>query len=98
MVLSGSSLRDLSIGMPRLPQTLVNVELDGAAPAEVMEDRRVREAVADVEAALGDSGRVLLRPSGTEPLIRVMVEGTEASRVTEFANAIADAVRTAVST
>ncbi len=98
MVLSGSSLRDLSIGMPRLPQTLVNVELDGAAPAEVMEDHRVREAVADVETALGDSGRVLLRPSGTEPLIRVMVEGTEASRVTEFANAIADAVRTAVST
>jgi len=97
MVLSGASLRDLSIGMPRLPQTLVNVELEGAAPAEVMEDRRVREAVADVEAALGDSGRVLLRPSGTEPLIRVMVEGTEASRVTELANAIADAVRTAVS-
>jgi len=97
MVLSGASLRDLSIGMPRLPQTLVNVELEEAAPAEVMEDRRVREAVADVEAALGDSGRVLLRPSGTEPLIRVMVEGTEASRVTELANAIADAVRTAVS-
>jgi len=98
MVLSGSSLRDLSIGMPRLPQTLVNVELGEATPREVMENPRVQDVVAEVEAALGGDGRVLLRPSGTEPLIRVMVEGTEASRVTELANAIADAVRTAVST
>jgi len=96
MVLGGSSLRDLAMGMPRLPQTLVNVELGGAGPQEVMERPEVRQAVADAEATLGADGRVLLRPSGTEPLIRVMVEGTDAAQVTELANAIADAVRAVV--
>ncbi len=93
MVFSGSSLRDLSLGMPRLPQVLVNVGLGEAVATQIMEDDRVNEAVADAEAALGANGRVLLRPSGTEPLIRVMVEGTEAAQVTDLANAIADAVR-----
>jgi phosphoglucosamine mutase len=93
MVLSGSSLRDLSLGMPRLPQVLVNVGLGDAVASEIMQNGQVNEAVADAEATLGDAGRVLLRPSGTEPLIRVMVEGTEAAQVTDLANAIADAVR-----
>ncbi len=93
MVFSGSSLRDLSLGMPRLPQVLVNVGLGEAVATQIMEDDRVNAAVADAEATLGANGRVLLRPSGTEPLIRVMVEGTEAAQVTDLANAIADAVR-----
>ena len=93
MVLSGSSLRDLSLGMPRYPQTLVNVELGQAEAADIMAHPQVNEAVADAEATLGAKGRVLLRPSGTEPLIRVMVEGSEAAQVTELANAIADVVR-----
>ncbi len=93
MVFSGSSLRDQSLGMPRLPQVLVNVGLGEAVATQIMEDDRVNAAVADAEATLGANGRVLLRPSGTEPLIRVMVEGTEAAQVTDLANAIADAVR-----
>jgi len=93
MVLSGSSLRDLSLGMPRLPQVLVNVGLGDAVASEIMQNVQVNDTVADAEATLGNSGRVLLRPSGTEPLIRVMVEGTEAAQVTDLANAIADAVR-----
>ncbi len=97
MVFGDATLRDLSSGMPRLPQSLVNVELNGVAPAVVMEDDRVREALAEAESLLGESGRVLLRPSGTEPLIRVMVEGTEASRIGEIAAAIAEAVGRAVS-
>jgi phosphoglucosamine mutase len=58
-----------------------------------MVDRVVTEAVQAVEHEMGDQGRVLLRPSGTEPLIRVMVEGREAQQVLSRANVIADAVR-----
>ena len=96
MVLSGSSLRDLSLGMPRLPQVLVNVDLESCSADQVMADERVTRALSEVEGLLGDKGRVLLRPSGTEPKIRVMVEGEEAARVTELANRIADAVREVV--
>ncbi|HIE53821.1 MAG TPA: phosphoglucosamine mutase, partial [Chromatiaceae bacterium] len=73
MVLTGSSLRDLSMGMFRLPQILVNVDLGKASSKKVMENKQVQQAVTDVEQKLGKNGRVLLRPSGTEPLIRVMV-------------------------
>ncbi|WP_457676998.1 phosphoglucosamine mutase [Thiolapillus sp.] len=92
MVLSGSNLRDLSMGMQRMPQTLINVGLGKAAPAEIMKNASVLEAVAAAEKTLGDDGRVLLRPSGTEPLIRVMVEGREATLVTQLAGEIAAVV------
>ena len=58
--------------MERLPQTLVNV--DDVDKSRVEEDGILAAAVAEEEAALGESGRILLRPSGTEPLVRVMVE------------------------
>ncbi len=96
MVLGGASLRDLAAGMPRLPQTLLNVSLTGRKAGEVMASEGVKSAVAEAEASLGTEGRVLLRPSGTEPLIRVMVEGTDAARVTELANHIAEAVKAAM--
>ncbi|GAB3436714.1 phosphoglucosamine mutase [Actinophytocola sediminis] len=66
------SLADLAGVMTRLPQVLVNVRV--ADKAAVATSARVSEAVAEVEATLGDTGRVLLRPSGTEQLVRVMVE------------------------
>ena len=88
-----SNLRDLAAGMHKLPQVLINVELRQVSAGAVMELDSVLQAVADAEATLADKGRVLLRPSGTEPLIRVMVEGSEAAQVTELANQIADAVR-----
>ena len=60
-----------------------------------LENDNVKAVMADVEAALGSRGRVLLRKSGTEPLIRVMVEGEDEAQVTEFAHRIADAVKAA---
>lgn len=75
------------------PQILVNVKLAGVAPGAVMSADPVRKAVAAVERALGETGRVLLRPSGTEPVIRVMVEGKTRSTVNRHAAAIARAVR-----
>ena len=61
----------------------------------LMDDERVTSAVREVESSLGEEGRVLLRPSGTEPLLRVMVEGMDAVAVEDCANRLADTVRDA---
>ncbi len=76
MVREQTSLQRLLAGLEKAPQALVNVRLTpGSKAAALMERPEIQAAVAEVEAELGDEGRVLLRPSGTEPLIRVMVEG-----------------------
>jgi phosphoglucosamine mutase len=75
------------------PQVLVNVRTHGKF--DFAADRGVRQAVARATQALGDNGRVLLRASGTEPLIRVMVEGKVAAKVRALAETIASAVRKA---
>jgi len=90
---TGKSLAELCSGMTKYPQVLINVKLGDAVAKEIMQKPQVTEAVAAVEAEMGDSGRVLLRPSGTEPLIRVMVEGSDADQVQRKAKQIADAVR-----
>jgi phosphoglucosamine mutase len=80
--------------MTKFPQKLVNVKL--RERVDVTNLAPVQAAVAEVERKLDGQGRVLLRPSGTEPLIRVMVEGREAQQVDELAHFIADAVRSAI--
>ena len=92
---SGRSLADLaSATMHRLPQVLVNVPLGEAGPAEVAAVlERIGPLVCDVEARLGEEGRVLIRPSGTEPLIRVMVEAAEADDARALTAELVDAVR-----
>ena len=83
-------LKELAAVMTRLPQVLVNVpDVDKART----DDRELAAAVADAEDELGDSGRVLLRPSGTEPLVRVMVEATTAEHAQQVADRLADVVR-----
>jgi Phosphomannomutase len=87
---TGRSLADLASVMTRLPQVLVNVpgvDRAGLGDAEVM------RVVADVEARLGDTGRVLLRSSGTEPLVRVMVEAPTLDEAGSAAEDIAAIVR-----
>jgi len=87
---SGEPLANLRAGMTRYPQVLVNVPL---SHREALNDNaEVQKAVADAEAELGDSGRVLLRPSGTEPVVRVMVEGRVANDVEKICNRVAEAV------
>jgi len=90
---TGKSLAELCSGMTKYPQVLINIKLGDAVAKEIMQKPQVTEAVAAVEVEMGDSGRVLLRPSGTEPLIRVMVEGSDADQVQRKAEQIADAVR-----
>lgn len=93
---TGQTLRELCEGMSKFPQELVNVDLGSANAVELMGSVTVKKAVASVEKEMGIEGRVLLRPSGTEPLIRVMVEGREAEVVASRAKQIADAVRSAI--
>jgi len=75
------------------PQVLLNVSV--GKQAGVLERAEVKRTVAEAEADLDGSGRILLRPSGTEPVIRVMVEGRNADRIEEWAERIAAAVRRA---
>lgn len=88
---TGKPLHELKRVMTKYPQTLVNVPLAGRI--DIRGEPCIREAVADVERTLGQRGRVLLRPSGTEPLVRVMVEGEDARQVQRLAEQIAAAVR-----
>ncbi|QSX38109.1 phosphoglucosamine mutase [Shewanella sedimentimangrovi] len=88
------SLEQLTAGMKMFPQILVNVRFEGQS--NPLESSLVKEAVSAVEAELGERGRVLLRKSGTEPLIRVMVEGEDDAQVSSLAHRIADAVKAAV--
>ncbi|MGX9251045.1 phosphoglucosamine mutase [Pantoea ananatis] len=91
MVRNHMSLHDLCTGMKMLPQVLVNVRFKGEH--DPLESETVKTVAQDVEKTLAGRGRVLLRKSGTEPLIRVMVEGEDAAQVTALANQIADAVK-----
>ncbi|MCG6965270.1 MAG: phosphoglucosamine mutase [Chromatiaceae bacterium] len=93
---TGKTLGELRHGMDKFPQELINVPLGSVRAADVMANNAVTNAVHAVESDMGDEGRVLLRPSGTEPLIRVMVEGREADLVAARANSIAEAVRALV--
>jgi phosphoglucosamine mutase len=85
-------LSELKRAMTRFPQVLLNVpvknrrDLDGVEP--------VRQTIARIAAALNDRGRVLVRYSGTEPLVRVMVEGEDKEKVQTYADEIAAAIRT----
>lgn len=84
------SFDELAAGMEKYPQVLINVRFtEGSDP---LATDAVQQAVADVESELGASGRVLLRKSGTEPLIRVMVEGRDAEQVQRLCQSVADAV------
>jgi phosphoglucosamine mutase len=87
---TGKNLHELKSGMSKYPQVLLNIKTK--SKLDLDHDEHVQKAVKDVEKRLGDSGRVLLRASGTEPLIRVMVEGQHEDKVNEYANQLAEQV------
>jgi phosphoglucosamine mutase len=91
MAATARPVAELAGVMRRLPQVLVNVPDVDRDRAET--DPVVADAVRQVESELGDSGRVLLRPSGTEPLVRVMVEAESADEADAYAHRLADVVK-----
>ncbi|WP_076464284.1 phosphoglucosamine mutase [Actinomyces mediterranea] len=88
---TGKSLAELASIVTRLPQTLINVK--GVDKGAAGTNKAVQAAVAEAEVELGDTGRVLLRPSGTEPLVRVMVEAATQDRADSVASRLADVVK-----
>ena len=94
VVETGKTLAELKKGMVKLPQTMINVRL--SERVDVLGKNEVKRAVAEAEAQLAGRGRVLLRPSGTEPLVRVMVEGSDSVEVDALAEALALVVESAI--
>jgi phosphoglucosamine mutase len=91
MASSARSARELAGVMTRMPQALINVKDVDKTRASI--DREVRDAVGAAERELGESGRVLLRPSGTEPVVRVMVEAPDDETAQRVAEDLADVVK-----
>jgi phosphoglucosamine mutase len=94
MQASGRSLYELKSGMHKYPQILVNIKTDKKVNLDT--DENIKKSVSAIEKKLGDTGRVLLRASGTEPLIRVMVEGQNEETVKNFAQQLTEDVKKAI--
>lgn len=88
------SLESLVDGLKDYPQVIVNVRVKTKPPLDSLPE--VAQALAEAEATLGENGRVVLRYSGTEPMVRVMVEAEHSSEVERFSKSIAQAVRKAI--
>lgn len=90
MVRTGKTLHQLKRGMEKFPQTLINVRIEGGL--DIKSSAPIQKALKAAEKRLADTGRVLLRPSGTEPLVRVMVEGEDIQQVQVVAEELAHVV------
>lgn len=88
------SLHELKAGMRKLPQVMINVSMPNRTDLNGVDE--IQRLVAAAEAELGQTGRVLLRPSGTEPVVRVMVEGEDEARVTGLCESLAAGVEKAL--
>jgi len=92
MVSTGRSLAELASDVQKMPQIMINVPVTGQV-SDIENSKTIIEAVRSAQQQLGDTGRVILRPSGTEPLIRVTLEGLDENQVKYLANELAEVVR-----
>ncbi|NKI34721.1 phosphoglucosamine mutase [Wenzhouxiangella sp. XN79A] len=93
MVVSGRTLAELTEGLHRYPQVMINVPVGSGDRRVVHERAGVATAIAATERELAGAGRVVLRPSGTEPVVRVMVEAAETERARQLAESLAETVQ-----
>lgn len=93
MARTGKSASQLASVMTSYPQVLVNVTVDNDKKALIKTDEDIIGAVKEAERKLGDNGRILVRASGTEPLIRVMIEGENIVYINDIANSVADIIK-----
>lgn len=94
LVRSGKTLQELRQGLQKFPQTMINVPVSPSGREQFAHSEVINRALLEVEAELDGKGRVILRPSGTEPLIRVTLEGADSGLVDRLASQLADTVRT----
>ena len=92
LVETGKPLSELAEVMEVLPQALVNAKVPNHKKDSYMEYAEIAEAIERVSAKFEGEGRVLIRPSGTEPLVRVMLEGSDAEQIKELAQELADLI------
>ena len=93
MCRSGKSLSELASCMTQYPQYMTNLRVSPAGKLLFYTDAAVKEAIESAAARLGDSGRILVRPSGTEPLIRVMAEGEDEDLIRDVVEEVADLIK-----
>ncbi|MBR4019939.1 MAG: phosphoglucosamine mutase, partial [Firmicutes bacterium] len=89
---SGKKPSELSAEIEIFPQVLVNAKVDNDNKKIYMKDEEVKNAIDAIEAEMAGSGRVLIRPSGTEPLVRVMIEGNDIEKIHVLAQQLADLI------
>ena len=89
---SGKTFSELAGVMKELPQVLVNAKVPNEKKNIYLEDEEIINAINEVEAKLNGVGRVLIRPSGTEPLVRVMLEGEDQEEINRMANSLVDLI------
>ncbi len=87
------TLKELADEMEVYPQVLINVRVSNFGKAQFQKDKEVQNAIKQVEEVLGDEGRILVRLSGTEPLVRVMLEGKDLEQIKELGESVAQVVR-----
>jgi phosphoglucosamine mutase len=93
MVRSGKTLKELRAGMEKYPQVMINVPVSAGAQQRLQGSESISRAVSEVEAELDGRGRVILRPSGTEPVVRVTLEGSDSGQIDKLARQLADTVQ-----
>ena len=90
---TGKTLKDLSSEMEVYPQVLINVRVSNFGKAQFPKDKEVQNAIKQVEHEIGNDGRILVRLSGTEPLVRVMLEGKDLDKINELGESVAQVIR-----
>ncbi|PWM99318.1 MAG: hypothetical protein DBX37_04920 [Massilioclostridium sp.] len=93
---TGKSLSELASIMERFPQVLLSVQADAVAKDKFNQDEDLKQMIVDKDDALGKDGRILVRPSGTEPIIRVMVEGKDHQEITNIAKEIVSLIESRI--
>ena len=88
-----AKMSSLASVMERYPQTMVNIKVSPEGKVAFYTDQKVREAIRSAEERIGNDGRVIVRPSGTEPLLRVMVEGPDEETIDEIAQQVSQVIK-----